>query len=202
MVVADSGCGIPPNTLPYIFEPLFTTKHSGTGLGLAVAQQIVLRNGGVISVESTVGEGTRFHIDLPAAALPVREASPSDPEAGQQLSVRCVVIVEDEPSVASGLEAILEAEGVEVHVVGRGGEAAAAVAKFGPDAILLDMSLPDMSGAAVYEQIVARWPDVPVIFSTGHADEARLPQWSSKHVGFLRKPYSSDVLLTKLREVV
>ena len=59
-----------------------------------------------------------------------------------------------------------------------------------------------MSGAAVYEQIAARWPDVAVIFSTGHADESRLPKWSSKHVGFLRKPYTSEVLLTKLREVV
>ncbi|MEK6373297.1 MAG: response regulator [Acidobacteriota bacterium] len=202
MIVTDSGCGITAETLPYIFEPLFTTKHSGTGLGLAVAQQIVVRNGGTIVVESTVGEGTRFQIDFPSAPPPERDplegAQPSNGDHG----IRRVLIVEDEPSVASGLEAILEAEGVEVRVVARGREAAAAVAKFDPDAVLLDMSLPDMSGAAVYEQIAARWPDVAVIFSTGHADESRLPKWSSKHVGFLRKPYTSEVLLTKLREVV
>jgi PAS domain S-box-containing protein len=198
--VVDTGCGIPPETLPYIFEPLFTTKHSGTGLGLAVAQQIVVRNGGTIAVESTVGEGTRFVIELPEAAP---ETRPDDERpADQQLGIRCVVIVEDEPSVASGLEAILEAEGVEVHVVERGAEAQGAVARFGPDAVVLDMSLPDMSGADVYEQIAARWPDMAVIFSTGHADESRLPQKSSKHVAFLRKPYSSDVLLSKLREVI
>jgi two-component system cell cycle sensor histidine kinase/response regulator CckA len=202
MIVADSGCGIAPETLPYIFEPLFTTKHSGTGLGLAVAQQIVVRNGGTIAVESTVGLGTRFTIDLMAAQPPECVAPGAVKPSNGDLGIHRVLIVEDEPSVASGLEAILEAEGVEVRVVFRGEEAAAAMAKFDPDAVLLDMSLPDMSGAAVYAQIAAGWPDVPVIFSTGHADESRLPQWSSKHVGFLRKPYSGEVLLTKLREVV
>jgi PAS domain S-box-containing protein len=202
MIVTDSGCGIPPETLPYIFEPLFTTKHFGTGLGLAVAQQIVMRNGGTISVESTVGEGTRFRLDFPAAPPPELAAVEVAKPSGADLGVLRVLIVEDEPSVALGLEAILESEGMEVRVVTRGGEAAAAVAGFGPDAVLLDMSLPDMSGAAVYEQLAARWPDVAVIFSTGHADESRLPKWSSKHVGFLRKPYTSEVLLTKLREVV
>jgi PAS domain S-box-containing protein len=68
MMVIDSGCGIAAETLPYIFEPLFTTKHSGTGLGLAVAQQIVVRNAGTITVESTVGVGTRFHIELTAVS--------------------------------------------------------------------------------------------------------------------------------------
>ena len=202
MIVSDNGCGIVPETLPYIFEPLFTTKHSGTGLGLAVAQQIVVRNGGTIAVESIVGEGTRFLIDFPAAPPSEREALDDVKPSNGDHGIRRVLIVEDEPSVASGLEAILEAEGVEVRVVALGGEAAAAVAGFGPDAVLLDMSLPDMSGAAVYEQIAARWPDVAVIFSTGHADVSRLPKWSSKHVGFLRKPYTSEVLLTKLREVV
>jgi two-component system cell cycle sensor histidine kinase/response regulator CckA len=68
--------------------------------------------------------------------------------------------------------------------------------------VLIDVSLPDMSGAEVYEEIAARWPDIGVIFSTGHADESRLPQAHSEKVGFLRKPYSSETLLSKLREVV
>ena len=67
------------------------------------------------------------------------------------------------------------------------------------DVVLIDVSLPDMSGAEVYEQIVARWPSIGVIFSTGHADEARLPQPHSERVGFLRKPYGSEALLAKLR---
>src|SRR5207244_10470469 len=106
MVVADSGCGIAEETLPYIFEPLFTTKHSGTGLGLAVAQQIVVRNGGTISVESAVGEGTRFTIELPEAEPPEYEAEDREESELSQLGIGRVLVVEDDPSVASGLAAI------------------------------------------------------------------------------------------------
>jgi CheY-like chemotaxis protein len=202
IVVADSGCGIPAETLPYIFEPLFTTKHSGTGLGLAVAQQIVVRNGGTIAVESAVGEGTRFTIELPQAEPPASETAKESDTNRQQLGIDRILIVEDDASVASGLAAILESEGIGVRVIERGEEAARAVALFDPDVVLIDVSLPDMSGAEVYEEIVGKYPDIGVIFSTGHADEARLPQAHSERVGFLRKPYSGETLLNKLREVV
>src|SRR5207302_10526183 len=99
LMVADTGCGIPPNTLPFIFEPLFTTKHSGTGLGLAVAQQIVVRNGGNITVESAVGQGTRFTIELPAAPASEREAEKATESELQHIGVKRVLIVEDDPSV-------------------------------------------------------------------------------------------------------
>ena len=201
MIIGDTGCGIAAETLPYIFEPLFTTKHSGTGLGLAVAQQIVVRNGGTIAVESAVGEGTRFTIELPAALAPEREAEKATESELQHIGVKRVLIVEDDPSVGPGLAAILESEGLEVRLVDRGHDAAKAAAAFDPDVVLIDVSLPDMSGAEVYEQIVARWPEMGVIFSTGHADEARLPQLHSERVGFLRKPYSSETLLSKLHEV-
>jgi PAS domain S-box-containing protein len=202
LVIGDTGCGIAPETLPFIFEPLFTTKHSGTGLGLAVAQQLVIRNGGTIGVESSLGTGTWFHIDLPEAPAvnPAATAEVSVPRTHS--GVRRVVIVEDDPIVASGLASVLESEDVKVHVVNRGSEAMDAVAAFEPDAVVIDISLPDVSGTVVYEQIAARWPEMGIIFSTGHADESGLTQASSRHVGFLRKPYSSDTLLTKLREVV
>lgn len=201
-MVADTGCGIPPQTLPFIFEPWFTTRRSGTGLGLAVAQQLVVRNGGTIGVESSVGASTRFEIDLPEA-LPVVPA-PLDDErlSPQKFGVRRVVIVADDAVVASGLTSILESEDVEVHVVSLGSEAVSAVEAFDPDVVLIDISLPDMSGTVVHEQIAAKWPRMGVIFSTGHADESQLPQPGLKNVGFLRKPYSTDVLLTMLREVV
>jgi PAS domain S-box-containing protein len=202
IVVADSGCGIPKETLPFIFEPLFTTKKSGTGLGLAVAQQIVVRNGGTIGVESEVGEGTRFTIELPQAEAPARETASAGDDHQQQLGIERILIVEDDPSVASGLAAILESEGIGVRVIERGEEAMRAVALFDPDVVLIDVSLPDMSGADVYEEIVGKYPGIGVIFSTGHADESRLPKAHSERVGFLRKPYSSETLLSKLREVM
>ena len=166
-----------------------------------MAQQIVVRNGGTIGVESAVGEGTRFTIELPAAAAPVRETAKAPESDLQRIGIERVLIVEDDPSVGPGLAAILEGEGVAVRLVDRGYEAMKAAAAFDPDVALIDVSLPDMSGAEVYEQIVARWPEMGVIFSTGHADEARLPRLHSERVGFLRKPYSSETLLSKLHEV-
>lgn len=94
-----------------------------------------------------------------------------------------------------------KSEDVEVHVVSLGSEAVSAVEAFDPDVVLIDIR-PDMSGTVVHEQIAAKWPRMGVIFSTGHADESQLPQPGLKNVGFLRKPYSTDELLTKLREVV
>lgn len=202
IAVSDSGCGIPPDTLPYIFEPLFTTKRSGTGLGLSVAQQIVVRNGGTISVESDVGQGTRFTIELPKAEVPSGETPRIGEDGPQALSIERVLVVEDDPSVASGLAAILESEGIGVRIIERGGEAVRAFALFNPDVVVIDVSLPDMNGAEVYEEIVRRHPGIPAIFSTGHAEESRLPQAHSERVGFLRKPYSAETLLNKLREVV
>jgi two-component system KDP operon response regulator KdpE len=96
---------------------------------------------------------------------------------------------------------MLEAEGVETSVVINGSEAMNRAAEFQPDAMLIDIGLPDMSGIDVYEQIAARWPKLPVIFSTGHADASRMPH-PQQHIGFLRKPYSTETLLARLREVV
>jgi CheY-like chemotaxis protein len=201
VVLADTGCGIPAETLPFIFEPLFTTKRSGTGLGLAVVQQLVLSNGGTIHVESVVGEGTQFDIELPRAAPVAPRAPDAQPVSPRHFGVRRVLVVEDDPEVAAGLTAILEAEGVETSIVTNGSEAMGRAADFQPDAILIDIGLPDMSGIEVYEQIAARWPRLPVIFSTGHAEESRMPK-PQQHIGFLRKPYGTEMLLAKLREVV
>jgi two-component system, cell cycle sensor histidine kinase and response regulator CckA len=202
LVVADNGSGIPADVLPFIFEPLFTTKHSGTGLGLAVAQELVVRNGGTITVESTVGTGTRFEIELPEAPSLVSPAPTEERVDPQRGVVRRVVIVEDDPVVAAGLKSVLESEDIEVRVVHLGSEAMNAVAAFKPDAVVIDVSLPDVSGTVVYQQIAAKWPEMGVVFSTGHAEESGLPQISTRHVGYLRKPYSTEALLAKLREVV
>lgn len=200
--VGDDGSGIAAEALPFIFEPLFTTKQSGTGLGLAVAHQMVVRNGGAITVESAIGAGTWFHIELPAAEPPLPIAPSEVLPVSRRGSVRRVVVVEDDLVVAAGLRSILESEDVEVRVVNLGREAMHAVDSFKPDAVVIDVSLPDVSGTIVYEQIAAKWPAMGVVFSTGHAEEVALVPQSSRHLGFLRKPYSSETLMTKLHDVV
>lgn len=198
--VTDTGAGIPPEVQRLIFEPLFTTKKfGGTGLGLAVAQQIVRHHEGSIWVESTPDAGTTFHILIPATA-------PRDvvlPEPARRRSVSRIALIEDDTTVAAGLAAVLELEGVSVDVIDRGRLAVARIAAMMPDAVVLDIGLPDIDGVLVYEAIAARWPELPVLFSTGHGDEARLGAILSRPgVGFMQKPYDVEALLDALEELV
>ena len=202
IAVTDTGSGIPANILPHIFEPLFTTKSKGTGLGLAVAQQMVVRNGGAISVASAVGAGTRFEITLPKGEPPRTELDPPPaPEAG--VPVRRLLLVEDEPAVAAGLSALLALDEIDVCVVDTGAAALDAIRSFAPQAVVLDVTLPDADGGEVHDRIAERWPDLPVIFSTGNGDATRLArQLSRPRVRFLRKPYDAKTLLQTLWSIV
>lgn len=197
--IADTGEGIPPEALDRIFEPFFTTKKKGTGLGLAVAHQIVEAHGGRIFVESVVGEGTTFHLFLPLS----EEAARMQPAASgeeRRLPGR-VLVVEDEEDVASGLAELLRDWGIMPSIATTGAEALEAIDRELPDAIVLDVKLPDMSGIDVYDQVARRFPTLPVIFSSAHADAKQLERiLSQPHVAFLLKPYESRFLLDALRE--
>lgn len=198
--VSDNGCGMKEDVLERIFDPLFTTKRTGTGLGLAVAQQIIRRQGGSIRAESTPARGTTFHIVLPAAAAANVHAMPA--KAQRRTMVRRVVLVEDESAIAEGIALLLESEGVAVKVSEQGGGAVAAIEEFHPDAVILDMSLPDMDGAAVMSLIADAWPNLPVLFSSGHGDQSSVEQYfATGRVAFLHKPYDLDELLEALEKV-
>lgn len=192
--VKDTGTGISSDRLHHLFEPLFTTKRGGTGLGLAISHQIVTRHGGHIFVESEVGLGTTFHIFLPLALLPAVAGSPPVPKARYEPLGR-ILLVEDEPAVSAGISMLLEVEGSVVEVVDRGEEAVAAVERFDPDLVILDIGLPDIDGVEVYRRLDERWPELPVIFSSGHAHAANLDRFIEKpHIGLLMKPYDFATL--------
>jgi two-component system cell cycle sensor histidine kinase/response regulator CckA len=198
--VRDTGTGMMPGVLQNIFEPLFTTKRSGTGLGLAVAQQVVVRHGGTIHVESQPGVGTSFYIFLPVAGQAPRREQRAGSRAVRASSL---LLVEDDAAVAAGIASLLESEGIHVEIVDLGAKAIEAVSASRPDAVILDVSLPDVSGVGVYEQLSKRWSDLPILFSTGHGDEATLePYLDSPHVGFLRKPYDLQTLLDALERII
>src|SRR5205814_2013302 len=133
LAVRDTGSGMLPKVRDSIFEPLFTTKRSGTGLGLAVAKQVIERHGGTIHVETAPGEGTTFFLLLPAGEKAVDQQSENDTR--NRTSVRRVLLVEDEPAVAAGVIAVLEEEGIEVRAVERGTDAPDAAESFRPDAV-------------------------------------------------------------------
>jgi len=105
--------------------------------------------------------------------------------------------------VASGLKTLLELDGALVDVVGMGNEAVEVIERFQPDVVVLDIGLPDIDGTEVYAQIARRWPEMPVLFSSGHADAARLEHLLSRsNLGLLLKPYEFDTFRRALGPLI
>lgn len=191
----DTGCGIAPELFDRVFEPLYTTKRNGNGLGLSIAHQAMVQQNGSIHLRSVVGEGTTFSLSFLEVDPPVSVAA--EKPAGL---IRRVLVVEDDRPVGEGLRLLLEDEGFDVKVVERGVQAVPAIEVFKPDVILLDVNLPDMNGIDVYTQIREEWPSLAVIFSTGHADARALAEVRGT-VPSIMKPYDFDQLMLLMAEV-
>jgi CheY-like chemotaxis protein len=169
--IGDDGPGIPAEHLARIFEPFFTTKAAGkgTGLGLSISYGIVQQHGGDIWAESTPGEGTTFHIELPITG---GEAVGSPPPAGPPqpfARTKNVLLVDDEPNIRECLFRSLELKGFTVDLAGDGEEALRRLQGRVYDCILLDLKMPGMSGQHLYQTIEARDRELAgrVIFITG-----------------------------------
>jgi PAS domain S-box-containing protein len=198
--VSDSGHGMSEETLKHVFEPLFTTKKGrGTGLGLAVVHQIVTAHGGYVFAESQPGKGATFTMFLAitgarCAPLPVGAHSVRPPGTPR------VLLIEDDEAVAAGTTAMLSLEDIESETVASGAEAVAAVERFQPTVVILDVGLPDADGRDVFTKLRERWPSLPVIFSTGHAETSGVGG-EAERVRVLQKPYEIDALLQSIAEI-
>ncbi|MFN2239290.1 MAG: PAS domain S-box protein [Thermoanaerobaculia bacterium] len=202
-ILRDTGKGMDPDVVEHAFEPFFTTKRKGTGLGLAIAHKLLAAQGGLLFVESTLGEGTAFHAFLPIIEAPSEESVPvTSAGQGRRPGMYRLLLVEDDPTVAAGIVASLEFEGSTVELVGTGGGGLEALERFTPDAVILDVGLPDIDGAEVCRRIAVRWPTLPVLFSTGHGDASRLEDLlAAPHRSFLMKPYTIEDLHAALEEI-
>jgi len=199
--VRDTGHGMPPEIMDHIFEPLYTTRPSGgTGLGLAVAHQVLAQHDGYIFVESQVDRGSIFHLFLPKAARPASDKEIISTSARKPLA-RKLLIIDDEQSIADGIATALEQDGMEVHAIASGLQAAEAIASFHPDVVLLDFGLPDMDGSEVYVAIRRIDATLPVIFATGHGDRRTLhDNLHDPRTRFLQKPFDiADLLETMVQ---
>ncbi len=199
ITVRDTGEGIPPDILPHIFEPFFTTKAvgEGTGLGLAQAYGIVKQHDGFIDAHSIVGEGTTFHIYLPAQQPVSEDTDISNLYADIRGSGETLLLVEDDISTREALRTLLVDLNYRVLTAGNGQEALAVYEQQADNIALVisDMVMPVMGGVALYQNLMDRWPEVKMLFITGHPiaeqDQTLL---ESGNVHWLQKPFSVGVL--------
>ncbi len=201
--VSDNGTGMDADTLQHLFEPFFTKKRGGTGLGLPIAYKTIAAHGGLLFVESAEGDGSTFHIFLPEAEAAPPEHT-AEPETGRAVRLAGeVLLVEDDETVAAGLTHVLEEAGMRVRIAPTGADALADLERARPTVMILDIGLPDMDGATVCERALACWPGLPVIFSTGHGEARRLRNFLEKpNVRFLAKPYTFEQLRDEIEAVM
>jgi len=204
VTVADTGPGIPDAVRERIFDPFFSTKSSGRGLGLSAVRGIVRSLGGTLTLHSAVGEGTRFDIHLRAATPPAPPPSEASGEANAALR-GTVLVVDDEASIRHVAHRVLSRLGLDVIEAEDGETGVARFRTSAPrlGAVLLDLTMPGMSGVEVLSEIRRTHPDLPVIIASGYDHEDALREiGEDAQVTFLQKPYSTSQLRAAVLRVV
>jgi PAS domain S-box-containing protein len=206
--VADTGVGILPEHLPRIFEPYFTTKKQGSGLGLATVYSIVKKHRGHISVDSGVSTGTIFHVWLPALPGQKGDGNHAMIQTADALTGR-VLVMDDEESIRTAATRMLERFGLESETACDGGEAvekfrAAHLAGKSYSAVVMDLTIPGaMGGVEALAEMRKIDPGVRAIVSSGYSSNAVMGNYRSfGFSGVLAKPYGLDDFGRVLREVV
>ncbi len=194
--VTDTGVGIPEDALSRLFDPFeqvdssSTRKHGGTGLGLAISKRLVEMMGGSVSVTSTLGEGSTFTVRIPTRAR--RDSAAPEPRA--EVGRRTVLLVDDDPNVQDMVCRALEKRQLRVVVASTGEEGLRLARQTAPDAILLDVRLPGMSGWEVLSELKLseRTAEIPVVMLTV-VDQEEIGH-SLGAVDYLHKPVDADQL--------
>lgn len=195
IAIKDQGVGIPQNYLAKIFDPYFSTKPKGSGLGLATAYSIIKNHGGYMTVASQVGHGTAFHLYLPASvqqAPPPRPRSLAEPIPGQGR----VLVMDDDEMVRSVAGKILTHLGYEADFAADGEEALTLYATAHNagrpfDVVIMDLTIPGgLGGKEAIRRLLDMDPEARAIVSSGYADDPILTNYQEYGFkGVIRKPY-------------
>ena len=206
--VSDTGCGMNEQTQQRLFDPFFSTKAAGRGLGMSAILGIVRGHGGALLVESAVNRGTSIRILFPAiAGAPAAREDESDEEvfdAGAPIAGGTVLVVDDEEIVRDVCRQMVESLGLPVLTASDGREA---VDVFRRNAdiishVILDLTMPNMDGMATFKELITIRPDVKVLLSSGYDEQDSIQRLSGLgFAAFIQKPYSMENLHDALKKV-
>lgn len=196
--VEDNGCGIPPDVLPRVFEPFFSTKSSNerSGLGLSMVYGTVREHGGAVVVDSTVGCGTKVHVILPSQLKkPASLAPPSVRAVRPTETRRTILLVDDEPLLRSAGRRIIRTLGFEALVAANGAEAVAIFRRQHESIalVVLDVAMPVMGGRDCFWRLREIDPDIAVLVASGYAKHGDVDELlAAGATGYLSKPYDRE----------
>jgi two-component system cell cycle sensor histidine kinase/response regulator CckA len=190
LAVGDTGHGIAPEALGQIFEPFYSTKANGTGLGLAAAHGIARRHGGSIEVRSELGRGTVFSVRLPAAAAGFARTPTGLHGVVPATRQRQVLVVDDQAAIRKLCARALRRRGLEVTEAADGQEALVLLEDSSFDLIVTDVVMPGLGGAELAERAAEICPRTPVLFISGYSEEALVRrEVPGRRTRFLQKPF-------------
>jgi PAS domain S-box-containing protein len=204
--VSDTGEGIDQKTLQQIFDPLFTTKITGRGLGLASLLNVVQRHNGAVEVKSEPGHGAVFRVYFPAE---IQNEEPGVEEAlavkGEWKGYGTALVADDEAAIRAITSALLERFGFRVIVAADGFETVDLYTENAGDItlLLMDLNMPRLNGIEAVLRIRHINPSVPVLFMSGYPREQVMERFGEQpHTDFVRKPFQSSELLAGIRHVM
>jgi len=204
--VSDTGSGMDRETQERIFEPFYTTKFTGRGLGLAAVQGIVRGHKGALMVSSEPGEGTTFTIMLPA---PPAEAGAQLPKIAEKVDDwqgrGTVLLVDDEETIRTLGARMLKRLGFEFLLAADGRQALQIYSQHLGEIslVLLDLTMPHMDGEETFRELRLLDPQVPVVLSSGYSEQEVTSRLAGQNVaGFVQKPYTLELLRERLREAL
>jgi PAS domain S-box-containing protein len=202
--VTDTGCGMDADTKVRLFDPFYTTKFAGRGLGLATVLGVVRAHHGAIHVYSELGKGTTMKLLLPVAAAGEDKAEAQPTSLVGWRGSGTVLVADDEEAMRRICKLMLEKCGFTVITADDGRDAVEKFSRYSADvsAVLLDLTMPRLSGEETYEELVKIRPDVKVILTSGYSETEACRRFGRRAIaGFVQKPFEYQVLMRKLRAV-
>ncbi len=203
--VADTGCGMDEKTSERMFDPFFTTRAAGRGLGMAIVRENVRCAGGMINVDSTVGKGATITVSFPASDKKAAYEKAMEMDEEPLPTGATLLVIDDDPEVLEVIRSILDDPDIDVHEArsGREGIDVFRRRKDAVDLVLIDLTMPAMDGDAALREIRNIRDDVAVILSSGYSEQdVRERLQDSVPDAFIQKPYKVGTLIGTINRLL